>query len=191
MRRRLSLLVLFFVLAVPATAHAGTFPGDPIDGPAPNLQVADLDLARDGTGAVAYTRPEGVFVSRFVGGRFQPPEGLGPAGGGAAVAAGNNGRLAVVFESGGMIYAMLKPSGDQPWGSPVLLGAGSDPAADMSINNTAYATFTQAGSVLVARLDRVTNAWTLLPVPADADPAALAGTGALRSRVAVSPSRSS
>ena len=81
---------------------------------------------------------------------------------------------------------MLKPAGDQPWSAPVPLGAGSLPSADMSINNTAYATFTQSGNVMVARLDRRTNAWTLLPAPADSDPAAAAGTGALRSHVAVS-----
>jgi hypothetical protein len=186
MRRRLSLLVLLVVLAAPAAAHAGTFSGDPIDGPAANLEIDDLDLARDGTGAVAYTRPEGVFVSRFIGGAFQPPEGLGPSGAGAAVAAGSNGRLAVVYVSGGIVYAALKPAGDQPWGAPVPLGPGGSPSADMSINNTAYATFTQAGNVVAARLDRRTNAWALLPAPADADPAASAGIGPLRSRVAVS-----
>jgi hypothetical protein len=188
MRRRLPLLVLLLALAVPASAQAGTFPGDPIDGPAAGLRLDDLDLARDGTGGVAYVRPEGVFVSRFIGGRFQAPEGLGPGGpgAGAAVAAGSNGRLAVVFSSGGLVYASLKIAGDQPWGAPVLLGAGTDPAADMSINNTAYASFTQAGNVVVARLDRRTNAWALVPLPADVEPGANAGTGALRSKVAVS-----
>jgi hypothetical protein len=188
MRRRLPLIVLLLALAVPASAQAGTFPGDPIDGPASGLRLTDLDLARDGTGGVAYVRPEGVFVSRFIGGKFQAPEGLGPTGpgAGAAVAAGSNGRLAVVFSSGGFVYAILKTAGDQPWGAPVLLGAGTDPAADMSINNTAYASFTQAGTVVVARLDRRTNLWALLPIPADVDPSANAGTGALRSKVAVS-----
>ncbi len=186
MRRRLPLLVLLIALAVPATGQAATFPGDPIDGPAADLRIADLDLARDGTGGVAWVRPEGVFVSRFIGGRFQAPEGLGPAGTGAAVAAGSNGRLAVVYVSGGVVYAVLRPAGDQPWGAPVPLGAGSDPSADMSINNTAYATFTQAGNVMVARLDRRTNLWSMLPAPADIDANDLAGVGALRSRVAVS-----
>jgi hypothetical protein len=186
MRRRPILFALLIALAVPAAADARAFPGDPVDGPAANLRIADLDLARDGTGAVAYLRPDGVFVSRFVGGRFQPPEALGPAGSGAAVAAGSGGRVAVVFASGGVVYASLKPAGDQPWGAPVPLGAGSDPSADMSINNTAYATFTQAGNVLVARLDRKTNVWAMLPAPADIDAADMAGTGALRSRVAVS-----
>ena len=186
MRRRPTLLVVLVALVLPSVAHAGTFPGDPVDGPAQDLRIADLDLARDGTGAVAYVRPEGVFVSRFIGGTFQQPEGLGPAGTGAAVAAGSSGRLAVVYVSGGIVYARLKPAGDQPWSTPVPLGPGSLPSADMSINNTAFATFTQGGNVVVARLDRRTNAWTLLPAPADVDPAAEAGTGALRSRVAVS-----
>jgi hypothetical protein len=186
MRRCPILLVLLVALALPSAAAAGTFPGDPIDGPAEDLRLGALDLARDGTGAVAYMRPEGVFVSRFIGGEFQPPEGLGPAGTGAAVAAGSNGRLAVVYVSGGIVHAVLKPAGDQPWSAPVPLGPGSLPSADMSINNTAFATFTQGANVMVARLDRRTNAWTVLPSQADVDPAAEAGTGALRSRVAVS-----
>jgi hypothetical protein len=186
MRRRPILLTILAALVLPSAAQAGTFPGDPIDGPAEDLRLGDLDLARDGTGAVAYMRPEGVFVSRFIGGKFQPPEGLGPAGTGAAVAAGSNGRLAVVYVSAGVVYAILKPAGDQPWTAPVPLGPGGLPSVDMSINNTAYATFTQGGNVMVARLDRRTNAWTLLPAPADVVPAAEAGTGALRSRVAVS-----
>jgi hypothetical protein len=186
MRRRFPLLVLLLALLAPAAAQAGTFPGDPVDGPAPGLEIGDLDLARDGTGGVAYLRPEGTFVSRFTGGRFQPPEQVGPPGSGAAVAASNGGRIAVVFASGGVVYAALKPAGDQPWGAPVPLGAGSLPAVDMSINNTAYATFTQNGNVLVARLDRRTNAWSVLGAPVDVDPAQAAGTGSLRSRVAVS-----
>jgi hypothetical protein len=187
--RRPILLALLVVLAVPSAAQAGTFPGDPVDGPAAGLRITDLDLARDGTGGVAYVRNDGVFVSRFVGGKFQPPELLGATGGpsaGAAVAAGSGGRLAVVYASGGAVYAVLKAAGDQPWGAPVPLGPGSDPSADMSINNTAYATFTQGGNVNVARLDRRTNTWALLPAPADASVTATAGTGALRSKVAVS-----
>jgi hypothetical protein len=56
----------------------------------------------------------------------------------------------------------------------------------MSINNTAYATWTSGGDVLVARLDRTTNAWTVLPGVADVVPSATAGVGADRSRVSVS-----
>ena len=185
MRRRLPLLVLLLVLVVPASAQAGTFPGDPIDGPAAGLRLGRPGpRARRDRRRSRYTRPEGVFVSRFIGGKFQAPEGLGPggAGAGAAVAAGSNGRLAVVFSSGGLVYASLKVAGDQPWRAPVLLGAGTDPAADMSINNMAYASFTQAGNVIVARLDRRTNAWALLPIPADVEPGANAGTGVLRSK---------
>ncbi|HEV2059417.1 MAG TPA: hypothetical protein VGR11_08665, partial [Solirubrobacteraceae bacterium] len=64
--------------------------------------------------------------------------------------------------------------------------AGSDPAADLSINGTAYASFTSGGDVRIARLDRRTNAWSLLEQAADVDPARAAGVGAGRSRVAVS-----
>jgi len=68
----------------------------------------------------------------------------------------------------------------------VPLGIGTDPSVDLSVNGTAYASFTSGGDVRVARLDRRTNLWGLLDQPADADPARSAGVGSGRSRVAIS-----
>ena len=67
-------------------------------------------------------------------------------------------------------------------------GATSDPAIDMGINGTAYATWAAPGGggadVRVARLQDV--AWQTIGVPIDVDPARAAGRGVQRSRVAVS-----
>ena len=199
MRRPLLLTLLFAILAAVAAlpagpAHAAFFAGDAIDGPSPDIaSLGDVDLARDGTGALAYVKRVGgvghIFASRFERGAFQPPElvdgPLATAGSQPVVAASDGGRLAVVFVSGGIVYGVVRPAG-AGWSPPTALAAGSDPALDLSINGTAYATFTSSGDVRVARLDRRTNAWGLVEQAADVDPARAAGVGAGRSRVAVS-----
>jgi len=177
-------------------AHAAYFPGDAVDGPpAQVLSLGDLDLARDGTGAVAYTRriedgTEHAFVSRFEAGTFRPLERVDASLPGSTshpvVGAADGGRLVVAFVNGGTVYGLARPSGDQSFLAPVALGPGTDPSVDLSINGTAYASFTSAGDVRVARLDRRSNAWTVLPQPADVDPAREAGVGSGRSRVTIS-----
>ena len=90
-----------------------------------------------------------------------------------------------MFVNGGIVHGVVRPAGGA-WSAPTPLGAGSDPAVDVSINGTAFASFTSGGDVRVARLDRRTNAWGLLEQPADVDPARPAGVGGGRSRVAIS-----
>src|SRR5215208_5424027 len=108
MPRRLCLSVPLALLALatlPGLASAGWFPAQPVDGPAPDIEkLGGVDLARDGTGGLVYLkRVDGaahVFLSRFAGGLFRAPErvdnGLGAAASEAAIAAGDNGRLAIV-----------------------------------------------------------------------------------------------
>ena len=186
-------LALLALGAAPA-AQAGFFAGDPIDGPSADIRaLGDLDLARDGSGALAYVkRVEGVdrvVVARFAGGAFQPPEpldgGLTGTSSQPVVGASDAGRLVVVFVNAGTVYGVVRPSGGG-WSAPTPLGGGLDPAVDLSINGTAFASFTAAGDVRVARLDRRNNGWTLLPEAADVDPAKAAGVGNGRSRVAIS-----
>jgi len=197
MRRPLlitSTLAALSLLAA-APAHADLFPGDAIDGPSADIRaLGDLDLARDGTGALAYVkRADGidhVFVSRFEGGAFTPATrvdpGLATAATQPVVGAADEGRLVLAFVSGGTVYGAARPTGGD-WSAPVPLGGGSEPAVDLSINGTAYATFTTvAGDVRVARLDRRTNTWSVIEQPADVDPARAAGIAGARSRVAVS-----
>src|SRR5204862_1241273 len=102
------------------------------------------------------------------------------------VGASDNGRLAIVFVNAGTVYGVVRPATGQPYGQPVPLGPGSDPSVDLSINGTAFASFTSAGDVRIVRLDRRANTWTGLAQPADVDPARAAGIGTGRSMVAIS-----
>ena len=194
--RRLLLVLTTTIAAVlsAAPAQAAFFAGDAIDGPNPEIRaLGDVDLARDGTGALAYVRAvEGidhVFVSRFENGVFRPVERIDAAlpgpGSQPVVGAADGGRLAVVFVSGGVVHGVVRAVGGS-WSAPVPLGVGSDPAVDLSINGTAYASFTSGADVRIARLDRRTNAWEILAQAADVEPAREAGTGSGRSRVAIS-----
>ena len=196
--RRLSVVLVLVTLLAgleSATAHAAFFPGDAIDGPSAAITaLGDVDMARDGTGALVYVRDIGgvdrVVVARFERGVFQPPEQIdatlpGPSSQ-PVVGAADNGRLAIAFVSAGTVYGVVRPAG-QPYGAPTLLGPGADPAVDLSINGTAFASFTSSSEdVRIARLDRRTNAWTGLAQAVDIDPARPAGVGSGRSRVAIS-----
>ena len=209
MNRRLSLTVLLALLALaalPAAAPAAWFPaGAPVDGPSPDIEkVGGVDLARDGTGGVVYLkRVEGaphVFLSRFNGGQFRPPErvdnGIGAGASDVAIAAADFDRLAIVWTAGNRVYGSLVTGNDQQPG-PLLgptelyndpAGAVTDPAIDMGINGTAYATWAAPGGggsdVRVARLMDVT--WTTVGAPMDIDPGRAAGRGSQRPRVGVS-----
>jgi hypothetical protein len=208
MPRRLTLSVLLALLALaaaPSVASAGWFAAAPVDGPTPDIdKLGGVDLARDGTGGVVYLkRVDGaphVFVSRFNGGQFRPPEradnGLGAGATGAAIAAGDGGRLAVVWTAGTRVYgSVVAGSGGQP--GPFLGPAelSNDPAGestgiavDMGINGAAYAAWAGPGGggsdIRVARLQDV--GWTTVGAPLDIDPARAAGRGAQRPSVAVS-----
>ncbi|HEY3019541.1 MAG TPA: hypothetical protein VGJ32_05075 [Solirubrobacteraceae bacterium] len=196
-RRPITVLVVAAVLAAPAAARAGVFPGEVIDGPSADIvRVGDVDLARDGTGAVVYVRKDGgtdhIFVARLFAGAWQPPErvdvGIDAAGSAPAVAASDGGRLAIAFVSGGSLYAVVRLGGDSPLGAPQLIGApASAPAMDMSINGAGYITYTSGSDVRAARLERTASAFTELGAVLDVDPAQPAGdTAARRSDVAVS-----
>jgi hypothetical protein len=203
MRRRLLVLsaaVLLGAALAPASASAdvgGFIPAEAIDGPVTAL--GDLDLARDGTGAMAYVKPVGgvdhVFVSRLQDGAWQPPEQLDGNLGVSAqpvVAAADGGRVAVAFISGGALFTSVKPASNQPYSPPQLLAAPAiNPAIDLSINDVAYISFTVpngggGGDVEVARKDRKATGFAVLPGALDIDPARQAGIGPGRSKIAVS-----
>ena len=196
MRSRLALITLALTLACAGPAPAKFFAGEPIDGPSADLRfTGDVDVARDGSGAIAYIRREGpvdhLYASRLINGLWQPPEridaGLESAASQPAVAASDGGRLTVVFVSGGQVFSVVRPAGAPGWSAPVLVApTASNPAVDMSINGVAYTTFTQGGDVRAARLERDAAAFTVLGAPLDIDPGRAAGEGARRSRVAVS-----
>jgi hypothetical protein len=199
MRRRLAFIVTSITALAalaPAAAQAAFFPAESLDGPSADIRsLGDVDIARDGTGALAYVRRDGgvdhVFVSRLAGGAWSAPErvdqGLDTEGSQPAVAASEGGRVAVTFISGGQALVALRSAAGTPWGGPQLLGppGSSGPSVDMSINGVAYATWTTNGDVLAARLDRNGTQFNAIAAPLDNDPAADAGTGEDRSHVAI------
>lgn len=194
MRRLLicaSALAWLCACASTSTAQAAFFAGDPVDDA---RSVGGIDLARDGTGGVAYVKAVGgighVFVARFSGGAFQRPERVdGPFGGPSSqpvIAAAAGGRLAVAFVNGGVVHGVVRPAG-RGFSGPVALGAGSSPAIDMSAHGAALASFTsKTGDVRVAHLDRTTNGWSTLTQVADIAAGNAAGAGNGRSKIAIS-----
>lgn len=200
MRRRLAFIVTSIaalaVIGPAGPAHAAFFAGEPVDGPSADIRaVGDLDIARDGTGAVAYVRRDAgvdhIFVSRLANGQWQPPErvdaGIDAVSSSPAVAVSDGGRIAVVFISGGSAFAVVRQAGAPGYGAPQLLTSGaSDPSVDMSFNGAAYATYTVNGDVIGVRMDRTGATFAPLSGPLDGAPPNVAGVGAGRSRVAVS-----
>jgi hypothetical protein len=197
MRRRLAFIVTTIAALVPAgAAHAAFFPGEPIDGPSADIRsVGDLDVARDGSGAVTYVRRDAgvdhIFVSRLLNGAFQPPEradaGIDATSSQPVVAASDGGRVVVVFISGGSAFSTVRAAGAPGFSTPQLLASNAaDPSVDMSFNGAAYATYTVNGDVLAARMDRTSTAFTGLTSALDVDAARTAGVGTGRSRVAIS-----
>jgi hypothetical protein len=199
MARRIALLATLASLVLPAVAGAATparfFAGTPVDGPSADIQsIGDLDVARDGTGALAYVKRVGgidhVFVSRLVDGAFQTPEqvdaGLAGAGSQPVVAASDGGRLVVAFVSGGGIFTAVRPAGAPGYAALQQISAvGSDPAVDMSINGVAYVAYSGNGDLQAVRLERNATSFNGVPGPLDIDPAAAAGMGTGRPKIAV------
>src|SRR5512132_2050703 len=199
MRRRLAVIAALAPLALPAAASAqqrGAFlAGEPIDGPSADIEsLGDLDVARDGTGALAYVKKVGgvdhVFVSRLVSGAFGAPEqvdaGLGGAGSQPVVAASDGGRLVVAFVSGGGVFSVVRPAGAPGYAAVQQIATtGVNPDLDMSINGVAYLIWTTNGDVNAARLERNATTFNGLPGPLDINPANTAGMDNGRSKVAV------
>src|SRR3954468_13679657 len=146
-RRSAALLAAACALVAAPSAQAGWFPSETVDGPADIVKVGGVDLGRDGNGAVVYLRREGgvahVFVSRVFDGAFHGPEqvdaGIAEEATGAAVAAGDDHRLVVVWISGNRVYGSFTPGGAVGTLSPPQLlaeaaGAPTTITADMGLN---------------------------------------------------------
>jgi hypothetical protein len=187
------------LFATPA-ARAALFAGDPVIGPTPALHALHgIDLAPDGSGAIAYTMDDGgvphVFVNRFVNGAWGAPErldvDLAGAATQAAVTAGDDGRLLVVFVNAGNVYAATRADADTGWARQTLWSGGgaSDPAVDLSVNGKGYATFTAPGAGghdVRAAYARDAGPWTVIGAPFDANAGNDAGVGTARPRLAAS-----
>ncbi|MGB2712381.1 MAG: hypothetical protein WBC33_12805, partial [Conexibacter sp.] len=188
------------LLACAAPAPAATFAGDVVVGPSPALgTLAGLDLAPDGTGAMAYTQQEGgvehVFVSRLVNGAWSGPEridaGLDAASSEPAVAAAHDGRVVAAFVNGGNVYAVTRASAASGWVRQTLWGGGgaSGPSVDLSVNGKGYLVFTAPGAGghdVRGAYAKNAGPWTVIGAALDANPGADAGTGTGRARVGAS-----
>src|SRR5215210_7410723 len=127
MRRR-ALVPIVSLLALAATAPAAQarwFAAEPVDGPAPITALGGVSLGRDGDGGVVYVKQEGDnpagYLARFVDGDFGAPERLAGADGVSdiAVAAGDKGRLALVWVSNGNVFgAVADGSAGAPLSAP-------------------------------------------------------------------------
>jgi hypothetical protein len=195
-RRLIVLLTAALVLVPAASARAGWFPAQPLDGPSADvISLGNVDLARDGTGAVSYIKngdgvPQAV-VSRLFGGGWQPVERVSFTPGSVTdvkVAAGDGNRLAVAWIADGTVYATVSPGGDTPGGFVPAVALGGPGAqsldVDLGVNGAAYAIWQEGGNVVAARL--ADSTWTRVTPPLDIDINREAGTGLLRPRVAVS-----
>lgn len=197
MRRRALTLAVAAAFAAPASAQAAFFVGEPIDGPNDAISaLGEVELAPDGTGAVAYLRRDAgvdhVFVARFAGGRFQAPErvdaGLVEASSQPVVAADDGGRLAVAFVNGGTLHVVNRMPGEGFGAPQVIARAASSPDVALGVGAKGYLVWVQPGAsaadVRAAGVDRA-GTWSALDGVLDVAPARDAGTGTGRPRVAV------
>ncbi len=167
-----------------------------IDGPSADIVgLSGISVARDGTGGLVYLKTVSgvahVFVSRLLGGAFQPPvqidaELAGPSSQ-PVVAACNGGLLLIAFVNGGQLYVVDVASASASPPAPIDLFSGaSNPAIAITDLGKAYIAFTAvdgAGSDVRAAYCWQ-GTWALEPTPLNVVDADDAGTGAGRPAVA-------
>ncbi|MGI8595175.1 MAG: hypothetical protein ACR2ML_12575 [Solirubrobacteraceae bacterium] len=202
MRHRFSVLLVttaaLGACALAPPAHAEFFPGEVIDGLPGVFSVANVDVAVDGTGGIAYLRSDGgvghLFVSRLLGGAFLVPErvdvGVAEPASDAGVVATEKGRLTAAWSAGGRLMASIRPPGAAGWPAPTALfderalaRTVTNVSVDVSLFGAPYIVFTTTSpltgsDVRVARFDK--GQWIVEPVPLDFDPARNAGEGAVK-----------
>jgi hypothetical protein len=195
----IGLLVLLLLATAASAATRRTPTLSPtnvvVDGPSRDISSLNgLSIARDGAGGLVYVKTVGgvahVFVSRLLGGSFQPPQqvdaGLATASSQPVIAAGQGGLLLVAFVNGGNLYVAQAPGPQSPIAPPSVLFAGAtSPALSLSTFGKGYLAFTAVG----ASSDEVRTAyysqgqWALETGPLNADPSAKAGVGGGRPAV--------
>jgi hypothetical protein len=180
-------------LTAPAAAWAGFIPAVAVDGPSADVvSVSDVELARDGAGAVTYLKRDGgvahVFVSTLVLGAPGPPQRLDVGQANASsqphVGVSNGGRVLVTWVSDGVLYASLRPDAKGAFSPPVAvtsptLAGVHDPSLSMTINGKAYAGFTTAAGDVWAAYMAVDGSWFQSDGPLDVDPSRAAASSAV------------
>lgn len=167
-----------------------------IDGPSSDITgLSGLAAARDGTGGLVYLKNVGgaahVFLSRLLGGRFQPPQqvdaGLSGPSSQPVIAAANPGLLLIAFINDGTLYTGQAANGLSALDPPSRLMSGaSSPSLSLSPFGKGYLAFTAVGNggndIRAAYYSR--GQWALAQAPLDAVPSEDAGTGTGRPDVA-------
>lgn len=181
-------------LGLPATvalalAVAAPAPAAPtiatLDGPSADVRVAGgIDVAADGTGALAYVKADGgadhVFVSRLAAGTWSAPQRVDVA---PALAA-RDAKVAA-YPGGGVVVTWLHGAGDghlrsaisTATGQPFVLADVVDLAVvkaydlDVAADGTGYVSFTEGFNVRAARLSGGT--WTQIGGATAVDPAGI------------------
>jgi hypothetical protein len=190
--RRLAALVAILLFA-PATAQAGFIPAITVDGPSADVLAAgDVELARDGGGAVTYLKLDGgiahVFVSTLVLGAPGPPQRLDTgqvtASSQPRIAVSSGGRVLVTWVNDGRLFGSLRPSSTEAFSPPAAVSSPTqtgvrDPSLSMTINGKAYAGFTTDSGDAWAAYMAVDGTWSLPDAPLDVDPARTAADSAV------------
>jgi hypothetical protein len=188
------------VLAGPAGAARSRAPAlapndTVVDGPSSDIRSLNgMSIARDGGGALVYTKTVGavahVFVSRLAGGAFQAPvqvdAGLPGPSSQPVVAVAQGGLVLVAFINGGTLYVAQALSSSSPLSAPAALFAGAaNPAISVSNFGKAYLAFTAtAGGGNVRAAYYTQGQWTLESTSLDAAAGDAAGVGTGRPDVA-------
>jgi hypothetical protein len=183
--RRAVLLTLALLLIPAAAARAAWLAPRALDATSGAVVgLGGVSVARDGSGAVGYLRTDGAWVARLSNGVWSSPSQLSAAPATEVeVAAADGNRLAAAWISGGTVFASV--ANGAAFAPPAAVGGpgAENLKLDIGVNGVAYAVWEQGGDVRAARLLGTT--WTPLAAPLDIVPAAEAGTGLLRPRVAV------
>ena len=180
---RRALLICALCLLPAASAHAAFFPGTSVD--ADVAGAPDVALARDGGGAMAYAKAEGVYASVLTLGAPGPPariDGSQPGGSSSVhVGVANGGRVLVTWVNGGTLYAALRPAAAAGFSAPVpVLGDASGAVAlSMTINGKAYAAAVTSSGDLREAYMGVAGTWSVADAPLDVDAARTAGSPAV------------
>ena len=202
--RRLLWVTFALALFLPGVANAVT---TSVDGPSADITAGpriDVDVAPDGTAAIAYLKKVGgldhVFVARKQGAGWTAPErvdsALPTASTAPAVAVANGGKVVVAFSNATKLYGAIATGGGAFAAASIIDGTGAwgPVELDLGVNGNGYlAALANIGNsdLYAFRLQGTT--WTKVggafPAdPLDAVPASAAGDGGQRGpRIAVTP----
>ena len=157
MRRHRVLTTAIAVGALALTAGPAFGAATAVEGPSADVvdnQSVQLDVAPDGTAALAYLKAVGatnhVFVSRRVGGAWSPPERVDTtlnafSSTNPSLAVANGGRIVVLFgnaATGKTLYSAIKPDAASPFAAPTVLNGHTNAdygRVDLSSNGIGYA----------------------------------------------------